>query len=133
MKCYIHLAYEKIPTPLKSMYTMHEADNAYSILRSWLCYRLFRVVTLAYSGNIIFWICRLSIYILLQNKRGVTSRKLLIKSRNQNIFEKLKLDRNLQRIPFKMMYNMSVLRHRFSNKRWGGGGGGAEPPSSLIL
>ena len=52
------------------------------------------------------------------------SRKLLIKSRNQNIFEKLKLNRNLQRIPFKKMYNMSLLRHRFSNERGGGGGGG---------
>ena len=38
-------------------------------------------------------------------------------------------------IPFKMMYNMSMLRHRFSNERWGGGGGGVrpEPPSSHIL
>ena len=40
-------------------------------------------------------------------------------------------------IPFKMVYNMSMLRHRFSNERWGGGGGGGgrrpEPPSSLIL
>ena len=37
-------------------------------------------------------------------------------------------------IPFKTMYNMSMLRHRFSNERLGGGGGGgAEPPSSLIL
>ena len=44
----------------------------------------------------------------------------LIKSRNQNIFEKFKLNRNLQTIPFKMMYNMSMLRHRFSNERWGG-------------
>ena len=52
---------------------------------------------------------------------------LLIKSRNQNIFQKFKLNRNLQRIPFKMMNNMSMLRHRFSNERWGGGG------SSLIL
>ena len=24
-----------------------------------------------------------------------------------------------------MMYTMSMLRHRFSNERWGGGGGGA--------
>ena len=55
---------------------------------------------------------------------GVISRKLLMKSRNHNIFEKFKLNRNLQRIPFKMMYNMSVLRYRFSNERWGGGGGG---------
>ena len=54
---------------------------------------------------------------------GVISRKLLIKSRNQNIFEKFKLNRNLKRIPFKMMYNMSMLRHRFSNELWGGGGG----------
>ena len=36
-------------------------------------------------------------------------------------------------IPFKMMYNMPMLRHRFSNERWGGGGGALEPPSSLIL
>ena len=42
-------------------------------------------------------------------------------------------NRNLQTIPFKMMYNMSILRHRFSNERWGGGGGRPEPPSSLIL
>ena len=26
-------------------------------------------------------------------------------------------------IPLKMMYNMSMLRHRFSNERWVGGGG----------
>ena len=43
---------------------------------------------------------------------------LLIKSRNQNIFEKFKLNRNLQTIPFKMMYTMSMLRHRFSNELW---------------
>ena len=32
-------------------------------------------------------------------------------------------------IPFKMMYNMSMLRHRFSNERWDerGGGGGVMP------
>ena len=52
---------------------------------------------------------------------------LLIKSRNQNIFEKMKLNRNLQTVPFKMMYNMSMLRHRFSNERWGGGGGREAP------
>ena len=50
---------------------------------------------------------------------------LLIKSRNQNIFEKFKLDRDLQTIPFRIMYNMSMLRHRFSNERWGGR---PEPP-----
>ena len=60
--------------------------------------------------------------------------KIAHKVAKSNIFEKFKLDRNLQRILFKMMYNMSMLRHRFSNGRWGGGGGGgAEPPSSLIL
>ena len=60
---------------------------------------------------------------------------LLIKPRTQNIFEKFQLNRNFQTIPFKMMYNMSMLRHRFSNERWGGGGGGGrlEPSSSLIL
>ena len=47
---------------------------------------------------------------------------LLIKSRNQNTGEKFQLNRNLQTIPFKMMYNMSMLRYRFSNERWGGGG-----------
>ena len=46
---------------------------------------------------------------------------LLIKSRNQNIFEKFKLNRNLQTIFFNMMYNMSMLRHWFSNEQWGGG------------
>ena len=33
-------------------------------------------------------------------------------------------------IPFKMMYNMSMLRHRFLNEQWVGY---PEPPSSLIL
>ena len=48
------------------------------------------------------------------------SRNVLKKSQNQNIFEKFKSNRNLQRIPFKMMYNMSMLRHRFSNEQGGG-------------
>ena len=47
---------------------------------------------------------------------------LLIKSGNQNIFEKFKLNRDLQTIPLRIIYNMSMLRHRFSNERWGGGG-----------
>ena len=50
---------------------------------------------------------------------GVISQKLLIKSRDQNIFQKFELNRNLQRIPFKMMYNVSMLRHRIN----GGDGG----------
>ena len=50
---------------------------------------------------------------------GPISRKSLVKSRNQNIFEKFKLNRNLRRIPFNMIYNMSMLRHRFSNEQWG--------------
>ena len=50
-------------------------------------------------------------------------------------FQKFELDRNLQRISFIMMYNMSMLRHRFSNEWWWWGevgGGGSEPPPSLI-
>ena len=39
-------------------------------------------------------------------------------------FQKFELNRDLQRISLKMMYNMSMLRYRFSNERWGGGGGG---------
>ena len=39
---------------------------------------------------------------------------LLTNSRNQNIFKKLKINRNLQTVPFEMMYNMSMLRYRFS-------------------
>ena len=46
---------------------------------------------------------------------------VLIKPRNQNIFEKFNLNRKLQTIPFNVMYNMSMLRHRLSNERWGGG------------
>ena len=56
--------------------------------------------------------------------------KLLIKSGNQDIFQKFQLNRNLQEIPFKMMYNMSMLRHRFSNEREGVR---RELPSSPIL
>ena len=63
---------------------------------------------------------------------------LLINLRNQNIFEKFKINRNLQRISFKMMCNMSMLRRLCyvigSQMNGGGGGGGRpEPPSSLIL
>ena len=57
---------------------------------------------------------------------------LLIKLRNQDIFAKFELNWNCQTIPFKMMYNMSMLRRWFSNEQWGGGGGGhPEPPSSF--
>ena len=31
------------------------------------------------------------------------------------------------------MYNMSMIRHRFSNERWGGGGGRPEPPYSVKM
>ena len=51
---------------------------------------------------------------------GPISQKALVKPRNENIFEESKLNCNLQRIPFKMMYNMSMLRHRFSNEQCGG-------------
>ena len=40
--------------------------------------------------------------------------KSLVKSQNQNIFERIKLNQNLRRIPFKLMYNMSMSRHWFS-------------------
>ena len=54
------------------------------------------------------------------SQNGPISRKSLLKSRNKNILEKFKLNRNLRRIPFKMMWNMSMLRNRFSNERWRG-------------
>ena len=38
-----------------------------------------------------------------------------------HFFGQFRLNRNLQRIPFKMMYNMFMLRHRFSNELWGEG------------
>ena len=72
----------------------------------------------------------------LSGSIGESFRKnLLIKSLNQNIFQTFKRNRNLQKIPYKFMHNMSMLSHRFSNERWegGGGGGSPEPPSSLIL
>ena len=47
--------------------------------------------------------------------------KIAHKVAKSKYFSKLKLNRNLQRIPFKMMYNMSMLRHQFSNERLGGG------------
>ena len=40
----------------------------------------------------------------------------LIKSRNQNIFEKFKLNRNLQTISLKMMYYMSMVTCRRLDK-----------------
>ena len=63
---------------------------------------------------------------------GAISRKFAHKVAKSKYFEKFKLNQNLQTIPFKMMYNMSMLRHRFSNEQWGGGGG-VEARSSLIL
>ena len=50
--------------------------------------------------------------------------KIAHKVAKSKYFQKFKLNGNLQKIPFKMMYNMSMLRHRFSYERWGGGGGG---------
>ena len=47
--------------------------------------------------------------------------KIAHKVAKSKYFEKFKLNRNLQTIPFNMMYNMSMLRHWFSNERWGGG------------
>ena len=67
----------------------------------------------------------------LRSHWGVISRKFAHKVAKSKYFEKFKLNRNLQTIPFNMMYNMSMLRHWFSNERWGGGR--PELPSSLIL
>ena len=36
-------------------------------------------------------------------------------------------------IPFKMMHNTSMLRHRFSNERLGGGGGGGLNHLALLF
>ena len=65
--------------------------------------------------------------------------KIAHKIAKSKYFQKFVSNRNLQRIPFKMMYNMSMLRHWFgfqmNNERGGGGGGGGggvEPLSSLI-
>ena len=54
---------------------------------------------------------------------GFISRKFAHKVAKSRYFEKSKLNRNIQMILLKMMYNMSMLRHPFSNERWGGGGG----------
>ena len=48
------------------------------------------------------------------NLNGPMSRKSLVKSRNQNIFEKFTLNRNLGRIAVKTMYNMFMLRHQLT-------------------
>ena len=66
---------------------------------------------------------------------GESFRKnLLIKSRNQNIFEKLKLNQNLQNIPFKCcIICLCYIIGSQMNGGGGGGGGRPEPPSSFIL
>ena len=90
----------------------------------------FRILQLASFKNNISLVCFLRVWFSSKFRKmglnGPISRKSLVKSPNQNISEKFKLNRNLRRIPFKMMYNMSMLHHPFSNERWwvGGGGGG---------
>ena len=64
---------------------------------------------------------------------GVISRTFAHKVAKSKYFEKFKLNRNLQTIPFIMMYDMSMLRHRFSNERWGRGGGGGGALNYLPL
>ena len=66
------------------------------------------------------------------------SQKSLVQSRNQNIFEKRKLNRNLWRISFQMMYNICIVYLGYlissqMNEGGGGGGGRHEPHPSLIL
>ena len=69
----------------------------------------------------------LSIYISYTHSGAIGEsfrENLLIKSRNQNIFKKFKLNRSLQTIPFKMMYNMSIicLCYVIGSQMKGGGG-----------
>ena len=60
----------------------------------------------------------LTFYDISSGAIGESFREILLtNSRNQNIFKKLKINRNLQMVPFKMMYNMSMLRHLISNER----------------
>ena len=63
---------------------------------------------------------------------GPISGKSLVKSPNQKYFEKFELHQNLRRISFKMMYNMSRLRHQVSIELWWEQRGHPEPPVSLI-
>ena len=58
---------------------------------------------------------------------------LLIKSRNLTIFEKFKLNRNLQTIPFKMMYIICPCYVIGSKMNGGGGGGGGGALNHLPL
>ena len=53
---------------------------------------------------------------------GVISRKLLIKSRNQNIFPIFKMSPTHHLIPFPMIYSLLGSVSSFENY-WGGGGG----------
>ena len=53
---------------------------------------------------------------------GTISRKLPVKSQNQDIFRKFRLNQNLRRISLNLMYYLSMLRHCFSNERGEGGG-----------
>ena len=51
-----------VPLQLFVTGVMHEADNAYRIRSTWLCYRLVQFLTVAYNAKHSYWICRLSIY-----------------------------------------------------------------------
>ena len=50
--------------------------------------------------------------------------KIAHKVANSKTFSKISIISESQKIPFKMMHNMSMLRHQFSNEQWRGGGGG---------
>ena len=52
------------------------------------------------------------------------SRKLLIKSRNQNILSISEMNRALRKIPFPMMYSLLVCRDKFRPSKIIPGGGG---------
>ena len=52
---------------------------------------------------------------------GTNSRKSLVRSGNQIFLKALNQIGIYGGFPLKMMYNISMLRHRFSNERGGGG------------
>ena len=64
-------------------------------------------------------ILKVSIFLdIYSSAIGKSFRENLLKnSRYQNIFKNFKINRNLQIIPFKIMYNMSMLRHLSSNEQ----------------
>ena len=79
-----------------------------------------------FSSSHISFVCFLRVWFSSNLKKGPKCThfaRIACKIEKVKYFEKFKLNRNLQMISFKMIYNMPRLRHWFSNERWGGGGG----------